>query len=98
MPGMKRALDFERPVLELERQIEELRRLAAGRDRLAAVVETGEAESPKNKKRALAMLGRKGKKGSAKHKSQVPIPNGAALEEQIRALEQRARTLKEQIF
>ena len=35
---MSRELEFERPVLELERQIEELRRLAAGRDQLAATV------------------------------------------------------------
>ncbi len=33
-----RELDFERPVLEIERQIEELRRLAVGRDHLASVV------------------------------------------------------------
>ncbi len=35
---MSRELEFERPILEIERQIEELRRLAAGRDQLANVV------------------------------------------------------------
>jgi len=35
---MARELEFERPVLEIERQLEELRRLAVGRDGLANVV------------------------------------------------------------
>ena len=35
---MSRELEFERPILELERQISELRQLAAGRDRLANLV------------------------------------------------------------
>ena len=35
---MSRELEFERPILELERQIAELRQLAAGRDRLANLV------------------------------------------------------------
>lgn len=40
---MSRELDFERPVNELERQIDELRRQAAGRDTLANVVATPSA-------------------------------------------------------
>ena len=36
-PGESRT-KFERPILELERQISELRQLAAGRDRLANLV------------------------------------------------------------
>lgn len=47
---MSRDLEFERPVLELERQIEELRRLAAGRDQLAATV--ADEGRPKRKKKA----------------------------------------------
>src|SRR5688572_26484353 len=43
-----RELEFERPVLELERQIEELRRLAAGRDRLANMVSTFDEKGKKN--------------------------------------------------
>lgn len=35
---MSRELDFERPILELERQISELRQIAAGRDHLANLV------------------------------------------------------------
>ena len=37
VPVVHRELDFERPILELERKIEELRRIAAGRDRSAEV-------------------------------------------------------------
>ncbi len=64
---MSRELDFERPVLELERQIEELRRLGLVRPR------TGKKD-----------------KGAP--------TNGADLEAQIEALEERAKQLKEQIF
>jgi acetyl-CoA carboxylase carboxyl transferase subunit alpha len=42
-----RELDFERPVLELERQIDELRRMAAGRDRLSNMVSTIELRGKK---------------------------------------------------
>jgi acetyl-CoA carboxylase carboxyl transferase subunit alpha len=48
-----RELDFERPVLELERQIEELRRMAAGRDRLTNMVSTFEAKGKKKLKTAV---------------------------------------------
>jgi acetyl-CoA carboxylase carboxyl transferase subunit alpha len=43
---MSRELDFERPVLELERQIAELRRIAAGRDQLASVVAAPDDDEP----------------------------------------------------
>jgi acetyl-CoA carboxylase carboxyl transferase subunit alpha len=45
-----RELDFERPVLELERQIEELRRMAAGRDRLTNMVSTFDQKGKKKLK------------------------------------------------
>jgi acetyl-CoA carboxylase carboxyl transferase subunit alpha len=43
---MNRELDFERPVLEIERQIDELRRLAAGPEQLSNVVAIDSAERP----------------------------------------------------
>lgn len=92
---MSRDLDFERPVLELEQKIEELRRLAAGRDRLAGVAgahpsaeaddDEDEDEDPKAKKAARA-------------KSNEAEPDGAALKKQIDLLEDQAKKLKEQIF
>jgi acetyl-CoA carboxylase carboxyl transferase subunit alpha len=51
-----RELEFERPVLELERQIEELRRLAAGRDQLATTVATDDAPKKKKKSGVTSML------------------------------------------
>jgi acetyl-CoA carboxylase carboxyl transferase subunit alpha len=71
-----RELDFERPVLELERQIEELRRLAAGRDRLTNMVSSIEE----------------------KGRSKTRRPSLNNLDQQIHELEQRASTLKQQIF
>jgi len=53
---VSRELDFERPLLELERQIAELRRIAAGRDRLASVVagsHVGPAAEPEEESSAL---------------------------------------------
>src|SRR5687768_13306677 len=90
---MTRELDFERPVLELERQIEELRRLAAGRDRLTNVAAT-ETEPESNKKKRFSLL--KGKKRVVKAKG--PLLDAALLDKQIETLEIRARKLKEQIF
>lgn len=48
-----RELEFERPVLELERQIEELRRLAAGRDQLANVVSTFDEKGRRRLKKEI---------------------------------------------
>ncbi len=48
-----RELEFERPVLELERQIEELRRMAAGRDRLTNMVSTFETRGKRRAKNAV---------------------------------------------
>ncbi len=75
---MTRELDFERPVLELERQIDELRRQAAGRDSLANIVDTGLEKKPRKK---------------TKRKKKVPD-----FERQLSALEERARTLRQEIF
>jgi acetyl-CoA carboxylase carboxyl transferase subunit alpha len=73
-----RELDFERPVLELERQIDELRRQAAGRDSLANIVDTGLDKKPRKK---------------TKRKKKGPD-----FERQLSALEDRARSLRQEIF
>ncbi len=83
---VSRELDFERPVLELERQIDELRRMAAGRDQLANMVARGPYE-PK------AGARKKGTKGPAPQATQEN-----RLEAEILELEDRAKKLKQQIF
>jgi acetyl-CoA carboxylase carboxyl transferase subunit alpha len=89
---MSRDLDFERPVLELEQKIEELRRLAAGRDRLAGVAASAPHEDEDDDPRA-----RKSSR-SKRPKKEESLLDSAALKKQIDALEDRARKLKEQIF
>jgi acetyl-CoA carboxylase carboxyl transferase subunit alpha len=81
---VSRELDFERPVLELERQIEELRRLASG-------------AKPNGAARGRAAP-RKRSTSRGKKKPEAVAVDGSVLEEQISALEVRARDLKEQIF
>ena len=80
---MSRELDFERPVLELERQIAELRRIAAGRDNLASVVASQEMESEP----PPPMGGHP-----------VVEATDEALEHRIAELEDRARTLQTEVF
>jgi acetyl-CoA carboxylase carboxyl transferase subunit alpha len=69
---MARELEFERPVLEIERQIEELRRMAVGRDALANVVAIDDG-APRNGKdsRQLHRQIRKLEERAHKLKAQV---------------------------
>jgi acetyl-CoA carboxylase carboxyl transferase subunit alpha len=89
---MSRELDFERPVLELERQIEELRRLAGG----VSGVEPPSVGA-KGKRAAKKKSDKSRAKGKASADERHPA-NGTMLKDQISALEQRAQKLKEQIF
>jgi acetyl-CoA carboxylase carboxyl transferase subunit alpha len=91
---MSRDLDFERPVLELEVKIEELRRLLAGRDRLAGMASSS-LEEDEDEKASGAKKSSRPKKAK---KADTDLPDSAALKKQIDALEDRAKKLKEQIF
>jgi acetyl-CoA carboxylase carboxyl transferase subunit alpha len=83
-----RELEFERPVLELERQIEALRRQAAGRDRLSNLVDPDTyAETPTR---------RRARRGRATPED--PDLGRARLDAQIARLEERAARLRERIF
>ncbi|MCC7384111.1 MAG: acetyl-CoA carboxylase carboxyltransferase subunit alpha [Deltaproteobacteria bacterium] len=80
---MSRELDFERPILELERQIEELRRIAAGLDRLSSIVAAEPDPSEGN---------------GAGASSATISRSEESLDGEIGRLERRARQLQEQIF
>lgn len=92
---MSRDLDFERPVLELELKIEELRRLLAGRDRLAGIASAPADEDDEEAEKNGAKKSSRPKKVK---KAEADLPDSAALKKQIDVLEDRAKKLKEQIF
>jgi len=83
---VSRELDFERPVLELERKIEELRRIAAGIDRLPSGV-AAENDPPT------------GDVHPSDTDSSLPArADQSDLDRQIARLEKRAQKLQEQVF
>lgn len=81
---MTRELDFERPVLEIERQIHELRRLAAGGEEPVHGVAEGTELPTLDDARPPTDL--------------EPPQDNEQLIKQITKLEERASKLKEQIF
>jgi acetyl-CoA carboxylase carboxyl transferase subunit alpha len=105
---MSRELEFEKPVLELERKIDELRRMAAGRDHLANVVsvpgahgsaKAGAHGSAKAGTHTSAKTGAKTKKARGGRKTGVSkVQSAGTLEAQIVKLEEQARRLKRQVF
>ncbi|HJL43975.1 MAG TPA: acetyl-CoA carboxylase carboxyltransferase subunit alpha [Myxococcales bacterium LLY-WYZ-16_1] len=82
---MTRELDFERPVLEIERQIQELRRLAASNGANPSAADPAELPTVDD---ARAPSGDMAEDG----------PDNEQLIKQIAKLEERASKLKEQIF
>lgn len=94
-----RDLEFERPVVELERQIEALRRQAAGRDQLASIVAAGPFERDPGAGGAPAEIPSPFERSPDQMQAdEERTAEGDALHAKIAELETTVRALKEEIF